>query len=70
MLSMAKKSDKPIDPHKGRQINFRVYDQRLLDAIELYAKRSRRERNMAITLLVEAALQQEGLWPPPADPEG
>lgn len=60
---MSKK--KPVvDAHKGIQIPFRVGDEQLVAAIETYADRTRRSRNMAIVLLLEEALARHGLWPP------
>lgn len=58
------------DLHKGIQAPFRVPDPRLLGAVQAYADRHRRSRNMAIILLLEKALRDEGLWPPPAPKDG
>jgi hypothetical protein len=49
---------------KAASTPFRPEDPRLLDALDAYAKRIRRSRNMAINLLLEAAMENEGLWPP------
>lgn len=68
MLLMAKKrNQQPNDPHKGTQVNLRVIDPRLLRALDAYRHRVRRSRNMAINLLLEQALTQEGFWPPQAN---
>jgi hypothetical protein len=48
---------------------FRPEDKRLLLALDIYAKRIRRSRNMAMNLLLEEAMQREGLWPPPEGKE-
>jgi hypothetical protein len=65
MPLMAKKED----AHKGTQIPFRVDDDRLVEALEAYAARIRRSRNMAIVLLLEEALKAHDLWPPPTPPK-
>ncbi len=49
---------------KATSTPFRPDDPRLLDVLDVYAKRIRRSRNMAINLLLEEAMQREGLWPP------
>jgi hypothetical protein len=65
MPVMSKK--KPAgDAHKGIQVPFRVGDERLIAALEVYAQRTRRSRNMTIVLLLEEALTRHGLWPPGA----
>src|SRR5262245_38188185 len=64
MPGMSDRKKKP-DAHKGTQIPFRADDPRLVEALEAYAKKVRRSRNMAIILLLETALKAEGLWPPP-----
>lgn len=68
MSLMAEKKPKPspIVP-VATQHSLRVDDGRLLEALDVYAKRIRRSRNMAIQLLLEKAMEQEGLWPPVAD---
>ena len=53
---------------KATSTPFRPEDMRLLDALDVYAKRIRRSRNMAINLLLEAAMEKEGLWPPAEPP--
>lgn len=72
MPAMGKKASKQqaADLHKGVQIPFRVDDPRLVDAIEAWAADHRRSRNMAIILLLEKALRDEGRWPPPARKDG
>ena len=45
--------------------SFRFEDSRLLNALDVYAKRTRRSRNKAVEVLLEEAMRQEGLWPPP-----
>jgi hypothetical protein len=50
---------------KAASTPFRPEDPRLLDALDVYAKRIRRSRNMAINLLLEEAMEREKLWPPP-----
>jgi hypothetical protein len=71
----APKKRKPGRPRKGEAVTgpeqrptttpFRPEDNRLFDALDAYAKRIRRSRNMAINLLLEEAMEREGLWPPP-----
>jgi hypothetical protein len=57
-----------IPVRKTLSTPFRPDDPRLLDVLDVYAQRIRRSRNMAMNLLLEAAMEREGLWPPPADP--
>jgi hypothetical protein len=49
---------------KATSTPFRPEDVRLFDALDAYAKSIRRSRNMAMNLLLEAAMEKEGLWPP------
>jgi hypothetical protein len=68
-LPMAKRSDKAepaTDPHKDQQINLRLHPD-LLAAVDRYADKQRRSRNMAIVLAIEEVLARAGLWPPPGD---
>jgi hypothetical protein len=65
------KAQKPQEPpveavpeKRATATPFRPEDPRLLDALEVYAARIRRSRNMAINLLLEDAMTKEGLWPP------
>jgi hypothetical protein len=57
----------PETPRRSASTPFRPDDPRLLDALDVYAQRIRRSRNMAMNLLLEAAMEQEGLWPPADD---
>jgi hypothetical protein len=56
------------DGHRGKQVNFRVYDPRLLRAVAAFQRRGRLFRNAALTRLLQRALEAEGLWPPPEPP--
>ncbi len=48
----------------------RLPDSRLAVVLDEYARRTRRSRNLAIVVLLEEAMQREGLWPPgSADPD-
>lgn len=48
-------------------VSFRPEDPRLFKALDVYAKRMHRSRNMVMYLLLLEAMQREGLWPPPPD---
>lgn len=65
-MAAKKRGKKPVtdDRHKGLQVPFRVDDPRLVAALDKYADRTRRSRNMAIIVLLEDALRAENLWPP------
>lgn len=63
------KRDESADPHKGFQINLRVEDPNLVEALKAYAKSVRRSRNQSIVLLLEEILQQKGFWPWPPERE-
>lgn len=52
---------------KGIQIPFKGDDLRLIDPLETYSSRVRRNRDMAIILLLEEALKVNGLLPPNAN---
>lgn len=52
------------EPVPGRT-PLRVDDARLLDALDTFAKRQRRSRNMALQIILEEKMEAEGLWPPP-----
>jgi hypothetical protein len=56
------------DAHQGAQIPFRVADERLVEALDAFAKSERRSRNMAIIILLEEALKARGFWPWPVSP--
>ena len=56
----------PLPPEPGTFL-LRVEDRRMLDALGSLAKRQRRSGNMALQVLLEDALKEAGLWPPPTD---
>lgn len=66
MSGMAKKKavPAPADDPKWQQINLRIDDPKLLEAIDAWADKHRRSRNMAMILLLERQLANEGVWPP------
>ncbi len=68
----------PGRPRKGEEMpvteepakaSFQFDDGRLLRALDIYARRTKRSRNKAVNVLLEEAMQREGLWPP-ADRKG
>lgn len=72
MVLVAEKRLSPSSPlPEEGQTPLRVPDVRLLEALDVYAKRVKRSRNMAIVFLLEQAMTAEQLWPPPpADAKG
>ena len=66
IADMGKKKDATshADEPKWQQINLRIDDPRLLSAIDGWADKNRRSRNMAIILLLERMLTNEKMWPP------
>ncbi len=65
MLVMGKK--KPAEeasPDRGPQILFRPYDERIIAALDAFARSVKRSRNNAMLILLEEALRSHGFWPP------
>lgn len=68
MSTMSKKAPPPpLEDHSHEpedvRILLRVPDKTLVAAIDEYARRLRRSRNMALILLLEEAMRRENLWP-------
>ncbi len=66
MLDMAKKTNKPPpepEPLEPLGVLTRFPDRRLVAALDRWAERRHLSRNMALVVLVEAAMKKEGLWP-------
>jgi hypothetical protein len=63
---MAKKKDQPPEPpEEAIRILLRVFDERLIEAIDSQATLDRRSRNLMMLILLEEALAARGVWPPP-----
>jgi hypothetical protein len=80
MSVMAKKNPRPQqepapEPSEDpapKQVNLRLFDAALLDAIEAYAADKYKRgnmRNYAINALLEEILKEKGYWPWPRDVE-
>jgi hypothetical protein len=56
-------------PGEAESINIllRGLDPSLVEALDQHAKRNRRSRNVSIILLLEEAMQKQGLWKPSPD---